>query len=112
MTILIHYKIKTIFVLFPSLFLYEITSIVVAVQRGWIKTYLSAIISVVTAHSHITTRRQFLFKNRKRNDRELIAGGELPMAKGFLRTNLERKLVSIFSKIINFYWKFVRNLIG
>lgn len=112
MTILIYYKIKTIFVLFPSLLLYEITSIVVAVQRGWIKTYLSAIISVVAAHSHITTRRQFLLKNRKRSDRELIAGGELPMAKGFLRTNRERKLVSIFSKILNFYWKFVRNLIG
>jgi GT2 family glycosyltransferase len=112
MTILIHYKIKTILVLFPSLFLYEIMSIFVAIQRGWIKTYLSAIISVGSAHSHIASRRQYLLQNRKLSDRELIAGGELPMAIGFLRTNREEKLVAVFSKMLNIYWEFAKNLIG
>jgi GT2 family glycosyltransferase len=111
-TILIHYRIRTIVVLFPPIFLYEMASLAFAFQRGWIMVYLSAIVSVFKARLHIRARRRFLMKNRIRADKQLFGGGELPLARGFLRRRRDRKFVDIISKILDIYWKFARCYIG
>ena len=111
MTILTYYRIQTIILLSPPLLAYEIASLFLAFQRGWILDYLSAIVSVFNAHNHIASRRRFVKRNRIRSDSQLIFGGDLPLAPGFLNRNRDRKLVSIFSRILNFYWKFTRQLI-
>jgi len=51
-------------------------------------------------------------KNRIRADRQLFAGGELPLARGFLRRRRDRKFVDILSKILDIYWKFAWCYIG
>lgn len=112
MTILIHYRLRTLIVLFPLLFLYEIASFCVAVQRGWIKNYFSAILSLTAAQTHIKAKRRFLQHNRKRSDKNLIFGGELPLAEGFLRTHREKKIACILSMIFRFFWRFTHKLIG
>ena len=112
MTILIHYRLRTMIFLLPLLFIYEIASICVAVQRGWIKNYFSAIASLAATQAHIKVQRRFLQRNRKRNDKNLIFGGELPLVEGFLKTNLEKKIVRIMSRIFGFYWRFASKLIA
>jgi GT2 family glycosyltransferase len=112
MTIMIHYRPCTMIFLFPPLFIYEIMSFCVAVQRGWIKNYFSAIASLAAARAHIKIKRRFLQHKRKRNDKNLILGGELPLVDGFLRTNLEKKIVSILSRIFGLYWRFAHKLIA
>jgi GT2 family glycosyltransferase len=111
-TILIYYRIRTLIVLFPPIFLYEIASLVLSFQRGWILVYLSALVSVFKARTHIRSRRRFLMGNRMRTDKQLFGGSDLPLARGLLRRGRDRKLVDILSKIFNMYWKFARRYIG
>ena len=111
-TISIHYRIRTIIVLLPPILLYEMASLVLAFQRGWISVYFSAIVSVFKARLHIRGRRRFLMENRIRTDKQLFGGGDLPLAQGLLRRRRDRKLVDILSKIFNNYWKFARCYIG
>jgi len=112
MTLFIHYKIKTLVVLSPALVLYELAIFAVVIKRGWFYSWRKAIISIIKNKNHISEKRKFVAANRKRFDRELLSGGKLPFALGFIEGRFERMGVHFLSVAVNLYWKIAKYLIG
>lgn len=112
MTLLIHYKLRTLFVLSPAILLYEMATFVGVVKRGWHRIWWRAILSIIADNTYIVARRKFVAANRKRCDRDLLSGGQLPFAPGFTQSGLEKMAVRALSTILDLYWKTVRNMIG
>ena len=112
MMILIHYKIRTLLVLSPVFLIYEIATLGLVISRGWFQIWYQALKSIYLERKKIMARRNFVQKNRKRRDRDLLSGGELPFAQGFLKGKMETAAVGILSWILNSYWKLVNHWIG
>ena len=111
-TMLIHYRTRTLLVLAPALALYELASLAEALRRGWGPQWLRAWWRQVRTAPDIWTRRRQALGLRTRTDRELLTGGPLPLAPGFIRSPLAEAGVSALTKILNCYWQVAQRWVG
>lgn len=112
MTLLIHYRLRTLIVLSPILLFYEISMLAVVIKRGWLKSWYKAIASVFENKKQIITKRKYMAGRRVRHDRDLLYGGPLPFAPGFIKRRPELLFANMLSMILDRYWRMVKHLIG
>lgn len=112
LTILIHYRARTLLVLLPALALYELATAAFAVTRGWGLAWLRAWTWQLAHLGVILRRRRAVGKARLRPDRELLAGGPLPLAPGVVREPLAIAAVETLSSVLDAYWRLARRLVG
>ncbi len=112
LTILIHYRLRTLLVLAPVLALYELAALTAACSRRlpmeWFRAWWWQLQHVPI----ILTRRRHMQERRVLDDRQLLAGGAAPVAPGLLTSPAVRALHRGFSIVINGYWSLARHLIG
>jgi GT2 family glycosyltransferase len=111
-TMLIHYRLRTLVVLSPALALYEFASLSAALSRGWGLEWLRAWWRQVRDAPDLWRRRRQSLRLRTRNDRELLSGGPLPLAPGFIRSRFAKMSVEALTKLLNIYWQAVHRWIG
>ncbi len=111
-TVLVHYRLRTLIVALPALAAHELAAFVVALARGWLRHWLQAWAWQFKTRKSIARKRGRIQALRVRNDRDLLTGGPVPMAPGFLKSPLARGLASLFSAALNGYWLVTRKLIG
>jgi GT2 family glycosyltransferase len=111
-SMLIHYRSRTLLILSPVLLLHEVACLVMAVRRGWPAEWLHAWGWVLRHRHEIGIRRRRMQQLRSVNDRELLVGGVPPLAPSFLRTAGERRVLGWYSTVVNRYWNFARGRIG
>lgn len=112
LTILIHYRLRTILLLSPVLALYELASLVESSRRGWLKPWLRAWSWQFENRAAIAGRRRRAAIHRVLHDRDVLSGGDPPLAPGVVTSFLERVLLAVFSTVVNGYWTLVRRWIG
>ncbi len=112
LTVLIHYRLRTLLVLLPALGLYEIASALTAARRGWLGAWARAWLWQLRNLDIIAVRRRRSQRARTVPDRDLLQGGPPPLAPGFLRTPAERRLFALVSRAINGYWSLARRWIA
>ena len=112
LTILIHYRFRTMVVLLPALLAYELATLASVLARGWLKPYGRAWIWLLAHVRDIRERRRRIQLERVRPDAELLSGQELPFAPGFLQSRAARVAVSLLSALLSRYWRLVRPLVG
>lgn len=112
MTILIHYKIRTLAILLPAFFIYETASLLVALMRGWVAEWARAWLWFLHNVGSIKDRRRWMQHSRSLNDRDFLVGGPLPIAHGFIRSRLEGVAFTVLSNILDTYWRATRKWIG
>lgn len=112
MTILIHYRIRTILVLLPALLLYELASLTFVLLRGWFNEWIKAWLWILNNMLRIQKRRKRVQRARSLDDKDLLVGGLPPLAPGLIRSNLEKVALLTLSKILNKYWGVAKNWIG
>ncbi len=112
LTILIHYRWRTLFLLLPALALYEMAVVVFALTRGWGLAWLRAWVWQARNLRTITGRRRVAQRSRTRSDRELLTGGPVPLAPGLIRARVVTVAVATLSFALNAYWRAVRHWIG
>jgi GT2 family glycosyltransferase len=105
MTILIHYRMRTLIVLSPALLGYELAQLVTVLMRGWLTAWGRAFLSILGQAGHIRQERQQVQHRRRVNDREILVGGPLPLAPGFIRSRPAQLAVTILSTVLNAYWR-------
>jgi GT2 family glycosyltransferase len=111
-SMLIHYRMRTLLVLSPALALYELASLAACIRRGWGSQWLRAWGRQARTGPDIWARRSHALRLRTRNDSELLTGGPLPLAPGFVRSRVAEAAVSALTKVLNSYWRFVRGWVG
>jgi len=111
-TILIHYRLRTIVLLMPALFVYEAAALAVVLKRGWGRQWAKAWGWQLRNRSAVRERRRRVQSRRVRRDRELLSGGQLPVAREFLRSGAERTAFRTLSALLDGYWSLARRWIG
>lgn len=107
LTLLIHYQIKTLILLSPALFLYEVAAFVESIRRGWLLPYFQAFFSILTSIKSVFHRRKKWQSLRIVSDKEILIGGKLPFSRGFIEPK-KSKLINVFEILLNLYWDVVK----
>jgi GT2 family glycosyltransferase len=112
LTILVHYRLRTLLLLLPPLALYELAVVAFAVSRGhgvqWLKAWSWQLVNLPA----ILRRRRVVQRARVRNDRDLLVSGPLPIAPGVIHGPVLAAGVSALSAVLNAYWRVARHVIG
>ena len=111
-TLLTHYALRTLIVLAPGLLLYELMSLVFALLRGWGGAWLRAWRWQFAHLRQLRHERQAIQARRVTRDRDILSGGDLPLAPGLLRSPVLRALAWALSRVLNAYWSIARLAIG
>jgi GT2 family glycosyltransferase len=112
LTIFLHYRLRTLLVLAPALAVYELASLAAAIRIGSPGTWARAWFWQFRNWKPIIQRRRWIQQNRVRDDRELLTGGELPLAPGFLTSRAQRLLVKGLARGLDRYWRLVGRFVG
>ena len=110
--ILVHYRARTLLVLFPVLALYELASIVAATGKGWPGEWFRAWGWQFRHRRSLLERRRRMQRARIVADRDLLVGGMPPLAPGFVVSAWQAWLLRVFSRVVNGYWSLARRWIG
>jgi GT2 family glycosyltransferase len=111
LSMLIHYRLRTLLLLSPVLSLYELASFFVACKKGWPAQWWRAWSWQLSHLPTIVARRRQMQRLRRVEDRELLVGGPPPLAPAFLESPTDVKLHAWFSRLVNGYWDHARNWI-
>jgi GT2 family glycosyltransferase len=112
LTILIHYRLRTLLILSPALAVYELAVAAFAISRGWTLPWLKSWAWHFKNLPLIMRRRRAAQASRVRRDRDLLVGGPLPLAPGVAEAPATRAGVAVLSGLLNGYWRVARHLIG
>lgn len=112
LTILIHYRLRTIAVLFPVLAIYELACLALVIWRGWIPQWIRAWNWQLANLNSIWQKRRRIERVRILRDRDLLEGGPLPFSPGFIRSGTANFAVNTLSQIVNLYWRLVQHWIA
>ena len=107
LTILLHYQVRTLFLLSPALALYELAALVESMRRRWLVEYIRAIFSLLGEMPSIINRRRHWQSQRIVADREILTGGDLPLSRGFVDTSQSRS-IWVFNHLLNWYWNRIK----
>jgi hypothetical protein len=110
--ILIHYRWRTLLLLSPVLTLYELASLAAAIRKGWPAQWLRAWGWQLGNVRSLAARRRRVQSHRTVSDRDLLVGGEPPLAPGFVTSRIEDRLLRWFSSAVNGYWSLARRWVG
>lgn len=112
LTIFLHYRLRTLLVLAPALGVYELASLAVSIGMGSPGTWARAWFWQLRNWQAIVRRRRWIQQNRVRDDRELLTGGELPLATGFLTSRVQKLLVHGLGRGLDAYWRVVGRFVA
>lgn len=112
MTMLVHYRVRTLGVLLPVLAAYELAVLVLALRHGWCVDWLRAWLWQPKHFRSLSVKRRRTQSRRTRRDRDLLWGGPLPLAPGFVKSRVAGALVSALSAVLNGYWRLARHWVG
>jgi len=112
LTILVHYRVRTLLLLLPPLALYEVAVVLFALSQGWGLQWLKAWLWQLRNVPHIVRRRRVAQRTRIRNDRDLLVSGPLPLAPGVIRAPALAAGVAALSAVLDAYWRMARHVIG
>lgn len=112
LTVLIHYRLRTLLLLSPVLLSYQLVVLGVALYRGWWQPWRQAMRFLWDQRRSIRRLRGDAQRRRRLNDRDILVGGALPLAPGFVRSAPAGFAVAVLSAVFNGYWRLVRRWIG
>jgi GT2 family glycosyltransferase len=112
LTVLIHYRVRTLLVLAPPLILYELASGLLALAAGHGREWMSAWSWVSANRATIRLRRRQVQQRRRVRDRDLLSGGPLPLAAGLLRQAPARAAAALLSALLDGYWRLTWRWVG
>jgi GT2 family glycosyltransferase/glycosyltransferase involved in cell wall biosynthesis len=112
LTIITHYRLRTLLILAPALLLYEAATLAFALKNGWVRPWMEAWLWQARNLADIRRQRRIMQARRLVPDRVLLSGGALPLAQGVAEQRLASAAVAALSFCLNLYWRIVRRLVG
>lgn len=112
LSMLIHYRLRTLLLLSPVLALHELASLAMALRKGCPAAWLRSWGWQFGHLPEIAERRRRMQRLRRLGDDELLVGGPPPLAPGLLCTSGERRLLTLYSAVVNGYWELTRRWIA
>jgi GT2 family glycosyltransferase len=111
LTLLIHYQWRSLLLLAPSLFVYELLNLAFLAAHGWLRDGWRAVRWLWQERHAVRQRRRRMQANRVRRDSALLVAGELPFAPGLIRSRWLNVFVRVMTSAFNLNWRMVRRFL-
>lgn len=105
------YQTRSLLVLLPVLLLYELAQLAIVVRKGWLGEWRKAVAWVVGNWGEVMGKRRSVQQRRVRPDRELLAGGALPLRAELTTSAVQRGLRALLDGMAALYWRAASRLI-
>jgi len=105
------YAIKTIVILFPAFFAFEIMQFFWLLSRGGIRIWYRAVRAYWHSRKNVLAKRRFLQSSRRVADRDVLRDAPLPFTQTIRDGIIARLLVTTADYLIRSYWRLVRRWI-
>jgi GT2 family glycosyltransferase len=105
------YALRTLVLLSPVLFLYELVQLGGLASKGWIRQWCRALRSFIRELPRLRRQRAAVQATRSIPDRELLRAGALPFTAAMRAGRFERVTLAVLERIVNGYWRIVRAFI-
>lgn len=99
------YALRTLLLLSPCLFLYELFQLAGVVRKGWLGSWLRAVGWMAANPGVVLRRRREVQRRRRTPDRQVLSGGPLPFTPELLPGKLERMARAWLDRIAVAYWR-------
>ncbi len=109
--ILKNYQFKTIFLLSPIFFVYEVFQLAGVIGKGWLSEWLKALFWIFSHPAEILEKRRIVQKSRRTPDHEILVGGPVPYSTELIKSPLERAGKNLLDFLAMFYWGKVKRFI-
>lgn len=105
-----NYSGRTLLLLSPLMFVYELAQLIIALKKGWIKEWWRSVRWVSGHWSEIRDKRRDVQRNRVLPDRAIMKGGHLPFRQELIESRLEAYGRTALDGFAGMYWRLVRRL--
>ena len=105
------FRLRTILLLAPNFFLFEVAQFAMLLVRGKSHLYIRAISSLLAKRHALLAKRADVQANRQRGDREILVAETLPFTGWVKSGSINALLVQILETILTGYWRMVRRWI-
>jgi len=106
--ILSMYQIKTLLLISPALFFYELVSTVMLIPKGMNFQYTKGVLCALANIRTIWKKRKEIQQIRKIKDKDMLTTGPLSIPRAYLSNPIYRVGTSCLNWIFCFYWKVIR----
>jgi GT2 family glycosyltransferase len=106
-----NFEVRTLVILSPILFVYDVFQLVGIIKTGWLREWLKALVWMLRNFIDLLHRRRIVQKARTTPDREILQGGTIPFTEDLTKTPLERMAKKALNRIATSYWKRVSRFI-
>ena len=105
-----NYSARTLLLFSPVFLFYELAQLGVAIKKGWLKQWWSAVRWVAAHRTEICGKRRIIQENRVLADREIMTGGPLPLRGELISGRLEAAARWLLDGIVVLYWRAVNRI--
>ena len=105
------YSLRTLLVLAPMAFLYEVAQFVVILKKGWLREWWRSVVWIAQNLPSVLKERRRIQRLRRLADRDLIQGGRLPFRAELATGTAERLARRLLDGIAIVYWRLTSWLI-
>jgi GT2 family glycosyltransferase len=106
-----NYSLRSLVLLAPMLFFYELAQLAVVLKKGWAAEWLRALWWIVRHAPTILEKRRRIQLERKTPDRDLLTDGPIPFRQELTAGPVERAARQILNVTATWYWKRVAHWI-
>lgn len=108
LTIATLYSRRSIILLFPAFFMFEVLTLIGCIFRGWFVQWISAWWWLAKHHSQWRSHRAAVQLQRKRPDSAVLKAGKIPFAAGFFNSAWQQEIARAASVTMSGYWRLFR----
>lgn len=109
--ILSMYEIKTIILIMPALFLYELLTFLMLIPKKLPGTYIRSMLYTAKNIKIILQKRKQIQATRKVKDKQFLTSGTIHIPKAYLSNPLYEFGINYLNKIFNSYWQITKTLL-
>lgn len=104
LTILLHYSVRSLIVLAPAFWMYDLAALLECARRRWLVEWIRAGWSLLRDLPRLLRRRKGWQALRRIPDSRILEGGPLPFAPGFAATGFPASAAWALSRMLEIYW--------
>ncbi|MCP4371863.1 MAG: glycosyltransferase [Deltaproteobacteria bacterium] len=110
-TILSHYSLNTLLLIFPALILYELLLIGFVIRRNVFLSYVKAMGWLFSHPGILLKKRRHIQQIKKVKDSSLLVAGELNFVPGLAQSLFEQRIIRFLTIFLTGYWNLVKRFL-
>ena len=106
-----NYSARTLLLLSPIMFVYEIAQLLIAAKKGWLGEWWKSVRWIFAHIPEIRAKRRIVQEERVLSDLAIMKGGPLPFRQELVESRFEALGRRVLDAMVVSYWRLVRRVL-